>query len=741
MNLAQSNCLSNGQNRVSLVHLHDSAVCHLLIAIGNVHSNIISEGAASDGNHLATSSSLNTVANIKAAACKCTTGDCNGNILNTSPDSVTEAAICNRGKGTTLNVQSASVAHCHTVAAQTQHVERTVLDGQNRVGSSRDAVSSRIGKGTVASDSQNTIVLDQGCGTHFKASSLIECSNTSDGMSSHVQSDGNALGNDQSIDQIDILSQRNGATCSQSCSQSDLSLADNGLGIGGFGGIGRLGITACSGNMLGNPAVLDLCSAVVLANDTVNSNSVASNGLNFQCVVTGLTVSAVSTIDGQDVACLVLDSHVTILGLVDFNDFTGNIVLALGVNVMILGCAQSNCISNAQSRVSRGIVVLRLGRLGITACSGNVFGNPAVLNLSSAVVLADDTINGNSVAGNGLDFHCIVTVLTVSTIGAVDGQDIAVTIGDLHVTISGVVNLSNLTGNIILIVGVVVTILGCAQLDCLCNSQNRVCCGVIVFGYIRSGRTTNIGAVEQNRVHDHTATAGNGSNRNGLVGGSVNSDFIPLTIITVLGQSNTCTSIDRVLGCISLVLGQMQYNRINIRRNSKGQRTNHTACTKLDETLIVGIVTAGIHLSTIRKGQSITIGCVFRTGIHCITVNPSRGRSFGERKLCQQTVLNNLIGCFVHNLCNSLLNRSLGLLYGSLSLHDGSLGFFCFCGSFSLVGYGSRGFFSVSRSFGFFHFRNHDGGFFRDHCLFAFQSGCHGGHDITECQTQSQQKR
>ena len=68
-----------------------------------------------------------------------------------------------------------------------------------------------------------------------------------------------------------------------------------------------------------------------------------------------------------------------------------------------------------------------------------------------------------------------------------------------------------------------------------------------------------------------------------------------------------------------------------------------------------------------------------------------------------------------------------------LSLHNGSLGFFCFCGSF--------GFLSFSRSFRFFHFRNHRGGFFSDYCLFAFQSGSHSGHDITECQTQSQQKR
>ena len=80
--------------------------------------------------------------------------------------------------------------------------------------------------------------------------------------------------------------------------------------------------------------------------------------------------------------------------------------------------------------------------------------NPAVLDLRCAVVLTNLTVDRHSIASYGLHAHCIIAGTTVCTVGAVDGQDIALTIGDAHIAVCSIVNLSDHTGHIVLVTGV-----------------------------------------------------------------------------------------------------------------------------------------------------------------------------------------------------------------------------------------------------------------------------------------------
>ena len=84
----------------------------------------------------------------------------------------------------------------------------------------------------------------------------------------------------------------------------------------------------------------------------------------------------------------------------------------------------------------------------------SMFNDPAVLHLSGAVVAADHAQNGDGVANDGFHFQRVITDRAVSVESAVDVQNLAVSILNAQVAVGGVLDLSDLTGNFILVLGV-----------------------------------------------------------------------------------------------------------------------------------------------------------------------------------------------------------------------------------------------------------------------------------------------
>ena len=116
--------------------------------------------------------------------------------------------------------------------------------------------------------------------------------------------------------------------------------------------------------------------------------------------------------------------------------------------------------------------------------TNNVFGNPTVLHLRSIAVLANDTVNGNCVTCNRLGCQILVRCFAICTVGAVNGEYVSERIGNIHVTVLIVVNLSDDTGYIVLTRGIGIVLLSLTQSDCFLNGE-----GGTNFGrcYLRGG--------------------------------------------------------------------------------------------------------------------------------------------------------------------------------------------------------------------------------------------------------------
>ena len=226
-----------------------------------------------------------------------------------------------------------------------------------------------------------------------------------------------------------------------------------------------------------------------MTNDTVNGNGVACNGLNLEAVISNGAVCIEGAVDGEDVAILIGNLHITILSVVNLGDNAGYVVLTFGVGVVLFGCAKSENLLDGESGISCGIFNGRLSCRNVSAAnvallvavSVNVLGafgsvgalgnsyDPTVLDLRSAAVLAEDTVNGNGVACNGCTFYSIVTVCAGGAISAVDGEDVALSIGNSHVTVLGVVNFGDNAGYNYLALGVGVVLHRSTGVDSILN--------------------------------------------------------------------------------------------------------------------------------------------------------------------------------------------------------------------------------------------------------------------------------
>ena len=95
-----------------------------------------------------------------------------------------------------------------------------------------------------------------------------------------------------------------------------------------------------------------------------------------------------------------------------------------------------------------------------------MFNNPAVFDLWCATVLTNNTKDCYCVANNRLFCHCIVAVSACCIVGTVDCENVAVSIGNFHVTVGCVVNFCDNTSYIVLVCCIGVVCHTCTK----CNS-------------------------------------------------------------------------------------------------------------------------------------------------------------------------------------------------------------------------------------------------------------------------------
>ena len=226
-----------------------------------------------------------------------------------------------------------------------------------------------------------------------------------------------------------------------SCSDLLSKSSGNLRGVRGFGsvrsvgGVGVLG-SGCNG-VSNDPSILDLRSAVVLTNDTVNSNGVACNRLNRECTVLVNAGCIVSAVNNENIAFGIGNLHVTVITTVNFGDNTGYEVLFSGVGVVLLGSTEIDSVLN------RG---------------GNGEGNDlGVLYLRSSVVLTNRTGNNYVVAYNGL-ITFEFAILLIAKVCAVNNENITQLIGNFQVAIVATVNFGDDTCNKVVVGGVFVVL-------------------------------------------------------------------------------------------------------------------------------------------------------------------------------------------------------------------------------------------------------------------------------------------
>ena len=170
------------------------------------------------------------------------------------------------------------------------------------------------------------------------------------------------------------------------------------------------GITLCTQD----PGVLHLGIAAEAADMTVQSDGIANSRLGNQLIETGVAVLGPGTVDHQ-LAGAVGDVHITVGGVFDRNDLTGDVVLTIGVSIVILATANGNSVGNGQLGAGSGIGNC-CGRLVVNTADQHT----ACAELDGAVVVGDLTGNGDLV----IDVQ-LVNAVTLHTV-ALDGIAVGV---------------------------------------------------------------------------------------------------------------------------------------------------------------------------------------------------------------------------------------------------------------------------------------------------------------------------
>ena len=341
---------------------------------------------------------------------------------------------------------------------------------------------------------------------------------------------------------------------------------------------------------------------------------------------------------------------------------SGNVVAAVDAQtvdtgVLSVGHALSLTLALAAQLAGGGALELIL----VLAAAGGL-DEVAVLHLSGAVVVTDDTIHFDGHTGLGLLGHGIVAG-AVAIIQTVHGEGV-LAIGDVQVTIGGVIHLGDLTGDVVFALGVAVVANANAQSDRLSDSQLAVSSGHIdltlskanvalriidaavhVVGIVGvSGATTVLalsGAVVGELVLlgvlaalgagvaadqivvvavgvtgradyvgdgvDHgTIAAGNGGQGDGLVAGGVDDNLVIGAIVGSIGQG-VSSAIDVQLGGVRLVLTHSDDDRGHIGRNGKAKAAGLAAGTQLDTAVTLSVAGRAVHVvQTIQSEGVVT---------------------------------------------------------------------------------------------------------------------------------------
>ena len=187
---------------------------------------------------------------------------------------------------------------------------------------------------------------------------------------------------------------------------------------------------AAGGGMGHDPAVLHLGSAAVLADDAVQGDGIAGNGLGGQAIITDGTVGRPGAVDGD--GCIAVgDVHIAVGAVVDLSDGAGDVVLAGGVGIMLFLLTNGNGLGNGQGGIGGGIGRF-VGRILME--HGNEL--TAGTEFDGAVVVGQHTV----------DFDDVVHIQLVkaAALHAVALNEIAVGIhGNGDVAIVGIVGVVN----------------------------------------------------------------------------------------------------------------------------------------------------------------------------------------------------------------------------------------------------------------------------------------------------------
>ena len=245
------------------------------------------------------------------------------------------------------------------------------------------------------------------------------------------------------------------------------------VGLGNLSGQG--GGDRGSSSQGSGSGVVELCAAVIGGQVTGNGDGVALGGsaADDGDIVAQQRVGTIG--NGELVGTLSIGGCVRII-----DDGAGD---GGSIGQMLL-VGQLVCCSDLLSQGCGNLAVIRrIGRIGsfrlTAALAGDMLGDPAVLDLRGAVILTDNTVNGDGVTGDRLDGHSVIALRAVGTVGAVNGQLVAGIVGEVHVAVLGIVDLGDNTGDIVLTLGIGVVSLGLTQSNNISNAQLGVGCGII----------------------------------------------------------------------------------------------------------------------------------------------------------------------------------------------------------------------------------------------------------------------
>ena len=119
------------------------------------------------------------------------------------------------------------------------------------------------------------------------------------------------------------------------------------------------------------------------------------------------------------------------------------------------------------------------GCVGVRTLSKSMLDEPTALHLCITIIATNNTINLDGITDIRLGFHCIISCLTIFTVDTVNKNDVTICILNIYVTVFKsfiTVELSDCTGNVVLVFRISICAVKSTELKRLCNSELGICC-------------------------------------------------------------------------------------------------------------------------------------------------------------------------------------------------------------------------------------------------------------------------